>query len=56
MAIGLTESIIEVGHIDPRHLREEFRADFRREPWRGDAHPARWAVLLYQEGQFSVEP
>jgi len=35
MSIGLAESIIEKGHIDPQALGERFRNNFRREPWRG---------------------
>lgn len=37
MAIGLAESIVEVGGLDQRHLGDTFRANFRREPWRGYA-------------------
>lgn len=35
MAIGLAESITQVGKLDPQHLGNTFRANFRREPWRG---------------------
>jgi poly(ADP-ribose) glycohydrolase ARH3 len=37
MAIGLAESLIEVGAVDHRHLGETFRRNYRREPWRGYA-------------------
>ena len=37
MAIGLAESIAEVGGLDQRHLGDTFRANFQREPWRGYA-------------------
>ena len=37
MAVGLAESLIEVGTIDHRHLGETFRRNYRREPWRGYA-------------------
>ena len=37
MAIGLAESIVRAGNLDPRHLGDTFRANFKREPWRGYA-------------------
>jgi poly(ADP-ribose) glycohydrolase ARH3 len=37
MAIGLAESVLEVGHLDPQHLGDTFRANYMREPWRGYA-------------------
>jgi poly(ADP-ribose) glycohydrolase ARH3 len=37
MAIGLAESIAEVGGLDQRHLGDTFRANYKREPWRGYA-------------------
>jgi poly(ADP-ribose) glycohydrolase ARH3 len=37
MAIGLAESITQVGRLDEQHLGDTFRANFRREPWRGYA-------------------
>ncbi len=37
MAIGLAESIIQVGRLDQQHLGDTFRANFKREPWRGYA-------------------
>lgn len=35
MAIGLAESINQVGRLDQQHLGDTFRANFRRERWRG---------------------
>ena len=37
MAIGLAESIVEIGGIDPEHLGRTFSENFEREPWRGYA-------------------
>lgn len=37
MAIGLAESIIQMGRLDEQHLGDTFRKNFRREPWRGYA-------------------
>ena len=37
MAIGLAESITQVGRLDQRHLGDTFRSNFNREPWRGYA-------------------
>ena len=37
MAIGLAESLVEVGGLDQRHLGDTFRDNFKREPWRGYA-------------------
>ena len=37
MAIGLAESIAQVGRVDQEHLGDTFRANFNREPWRGYA-------------------
>ncbi len=37
MALGLAQSITQVGQLDERHLGDTFRANFRREPWRGYA-------------------
>jgi poly(ADP-ribose) glycohydrolase ARH3 len=37
MAVGLAESLVEVGGLDPQHLGDTFRANFRDEPWRGYA-------------------
>jgi poly(ADP-ribose) glycohydrolase ARH3 len=56
MAIGLAESLIEVGTVDHQHLGETFRRNYRKEPWRGYASgpPALFAQversgLSYQE-------
>ncbi len=37
MAIGLAESLVAVGKIEPRQLGETFRSNYVREPWRGYA-------------------
>jgi len=37
MAIGLAESIIQMGELDAQHLGNIFREHFLREPWRGYA-------------------
>jgi poly(ADP-ribose) glycohydrolase ARH3 len=37
MAIGLAESITQVGRLDPQHLGDTFRTNYQREPWRGYA-------------------
>lgn len=37
MTIGLAESILQVGHLDPQNLGDTFRANYEREPWRGYA-------------------
>jgi len=37
MAIGLAESITQVGRLDQQHLGDTFRANFKHEPWRGYA-------------------
>lgn len=37
MAIGLAESLAEVGGLDPHHLGRTFHRHFNREPWRGYA-------------------
>jgi poly(ADP-ribose) glycohydrolase ARH3 len=37
MAMGLAESITQVGRLNGQHLGDTFRANFRREPWRGYA-------------------
>lgn len=37
MAIGLAESLSQVGHLDEQNLGDTFRANFNREPWRGYA-------------------
>lgn len=37
MALGLAESLVERGEVDPQHLGETFRTNYEREPWRGYA-------------------
>lgn len=37
MAIGLAESMAAAGGVDQQHVGDTFRANFRREPWRGYA-------------------
>ncbi len=37
MAIGLAEAISQVGRLDQQHLGDTFRANHKREPWRGYA-------------------
>lgn len=37
MAIGLAESIAELGRLDQQHLGDTFRENFQHEPWRGYA-------------------
>ena len=37
MSIGLAESILQTGEIDQQQLGDTFRANFKREPWRGYA-------------------
>ena len=35
MALGIAESLAEVGDLDPEHLGRRFHDNFQREPWRG---------------------
>jgi len=37
MSIGIAESIAKAGYLDEKGLGETFRANFKREPWRGYA-------------------
>ncbi len=37
MALGLAESLLERGDIDPQHLGDTFRRHYEEEPWRGYA-------------------
>lgn len=37
MAVGIAESLSEVGRIETQHLGETFRKNYEREPWRGYA-------------------
>jgi len=51
MAIGLAESIVQVGRLDEQHLGDTFRANFHREPWRGYASgPPTVFRIVEQEG------
>ena len=37
MALGLAQSLVQIGGIDEQHLGDTFRKNYRREPWRGYA-------------------
>jgi poly(ADP-ribose) glycohydrolase ARH3 len=37
MALGLAQSLVQLGCIDEQHLGDTFRENYRREPWRGYA-------------------
>jgi poly(ADP-ribose) glycohydrolase ARH3 len=37
MAIGVAESLVERGYLDPEHIGKTFRQNFERESWRGYA-------------------
>ena len=37
MAIGIMESILAKGGIDPQHLGDTFMKNYQKEPWRGYA-------------------
>jgi poly(ADP-ribose) glycohydrolase ARH3 len=51
MAIGLAESILELGHLDPQHLGDTFRINYLHEPWRGYAvGPPTIFVLVTDRG------
>jgi poly(ADP-ribose) glycohydrolase ARH3 len=51
MAIGLAESITQVGRLDEQHLGDTFRANYKREPWRGYAMgPPRVFSLVERRG------
>jgi poly(ADP-ribose) glycohydrolase ARH3 len=55
MAMGLAESIIQVGRLDGQHLGDTFRANFRREPWRGYASgpPTVFSLVERREMSYS---
>jgi poly(ADP-ribose) glycohydrolase ARH3 len=56
MAIGIAESLIVRGHLDPEHLGEIFQKNFRREPWRGYASgPPTIFTAVAQKGTTYVE-
>jgi poly(ADP-ribose) glycohydrolase ARH3 len=51
MAIGLAEAITLVGRLDEQHLGDTFRANYKREPWRGYATgPPRVFSLVEKRG------
>jgi poly(ADP-ribose) glycohydrolase ARH3 len=51
MAIGLAESITQVGQLNEQHLGDTFRANYKREPWRGYAMgPPRVFSLVERRG------
>jgi poly(ADP-ribose) glycohydrolase ARH3 len=56
MAIGIVESILERGFLDPEHLGKTFQRNFECEPWRGYASgpPAIFATVS-QTGKTYVE-
>ncbi len=46
MAIGLAEAIAQAGRLDPQHLGDIFKTNFKREPWRGYASGPPTVFLL----------
>jgi poly(ADP-ribose) glycohydrolase ARH3 len=56
MAIGIAESLIERGYLDPEHLGKTFQKNFMREPWRGYASgPPTIFAAVDQTGTTYVE-
>jgi poly(ADP-ribose) glycohydrolase ARH3 len=56
MAIGIAESLLEIGRLDTEHLGETFQRNFRREPWRGYASgPPTIFAAVAQRGITYVE-
>ncbi len=56
MALGIAESILERGHLDPEHLGKTFQKNFQREPWRGYASgPPTIFATVAQTGMTYVE-
>ncbi len=56
MAIGLAESLAQVGRLDEQHLGDTFRDHYRREPWRGYASgPPSIFGLVQREGMSYAE-
>ena len=53
MAIGLAESIVQVGRFDQRQVGDTFRANFKRESWRGYAQGPPTVFSLVEEGEMS---
>jgi poly(ADP-ribose) glycohydrolase ARH3 len=56
MAIGLAEAITRLGRLDEQRLGDTFRANYKREPWRGYAMgPPRVFSLVERRGMSYVE-
>jgi len=56
MAIGIVESLLERGQLDPEHLGKTFQKNYRREPWRGYASgPPTIFAAVAQTGTTYVE-
>ena len=56
MAIGIAESLLERGQLDPEHLGKTFQKNYRREPWRGYASgPPTIFAAVAQTGTTYVE-
>lgn len=56
MTIGVAESILERGDLDPEHLGESFRKNFEHEPWRGYASgPPTIFATVAQKGMTYVD-
>ncbi|MEE8272643.1 MAG: ADP-ribosylglycohydrolase family protein [Alphaproteobacteria bacterium] len=54
MAIGLAESLTEIGDVDPQHLGRRFHDNYAREPWRGYAAgpPTLFAAVAREGGSY----
>ncbi len=56
MAIGLAQSLAEVGDLDPQHLGRRFHENFQAEPWRGyGPGPPRLFAQVAREGAAYAE-
>jgi poly(ADP-ribose) glycohydrolase ARH3 len=56
MAVGIAESMLERGDLDPEHLGQTFHKNFEREPWRGYASgPPTIFATITQTGMTYVE-
>ena len=53
MALGLAQSLVELGHLDEQHLGDTFRANYQREPWRGYASGPPTLFALVDESGIS---
>jgi len=55
MALGLAESLSEIGRVDEEHLGDTFKRNFEREPWRGYAlgPPTIFAMVERQKMSYS---